>query len=236
MKTKKVFLSYSTEFPEHQEWVRNLSDQLTKHGISNTFDLYDLKAGQDMYSFMETIIEKDIHEKVVIISDWSYAHRANTRKGGVGSEIQVLAPEVYGDVQQTRVIPVFTEVNDKGEPSLPHFLKGKYAINFSNPEAYEQSYATLYLAITNTPLHKRPTLRNPLSLEELEQMRAAAKRKPSSTPKNKNINKGDIEEVEEVHIGDSNAVPDTKQYENKNIQEGNVKKVKKFRLGDDYES
>lgn len=231
MKTKKVFLSYSTEFPEHQEWVIALGDQLSKHGIDNTIDVHELKLGQDMYAFMERIISPE-YDHVIILSDSSYVRKANARLGGVGAEVQLLTQQVYNAINQTRVIPVFTEWDEQGEPTLPIFLKGRFALDFTNPENYGQQYAKLCLAILGESIYDKKALGKPLDVNRLKE---AAKGKSSSPPKNKNINKGNLEDVEEVHIGDSNASPEAEEYQNKNIQEGNIKKVKKFRLGDDYQ-
>jgi hypothetical protein len=228
----KVFLSYSTDNADHQNWVRTLANKLRSHGIDTTFDQHDLKAGQDMYAFMETIVDHAKHAKVVILSDASYTERANVRKGGVGAEIQVLTPAVYGDIGQTRVIPVFTERFSNGEPTLPTFLKNRYALDFSDPDHYDHNYALLYLAITNTPLHEKAPLGQKPDLDAIRKMGA---RKTNTSKQQKNIVKKNLEDIDNAHIGDKNdSTEDDGSFTNKNIVEGDVKRVKNFRLGDDY--
>ncbi|MGH1339361.1 MAG: toll/interleukin-1 receptor domain-containing protein [Aureispira sp.] len=231
MTTKKVFLSYSTEFPAHQQWVIDLGNQLTTHGIDATIDVHELKLGQDMYVFMERIVS-DEFDHVIILSDASYVRKANARTGGVGAEAQLLAPQIYKAVEQTRIIPVFTEFDEKGEPALPTFLQARFALDFSDPENYEQQYATLCLAILGESLHEKAPLGKVPNLKNLKEM---AKRQQKTTPQNKNVNNGAIKNTDDVTIGDKGPNADKNTYANKNIQNGNVENVKKFRLGDGHE-
>ena len=170
---KKVFLSYSTEFPAHQQWVIDLGNQLRTNGIDVTIDVHELSLGQDMYVFMERILS-DEFDHVIILSDASYVRKANARTGGVGAEAQLLAQQIYKAVEQTRIIPVFTEFDKKGNPTLPIFLQARFALDFSNPEIYEQQYATLCLTILGESLYeKAPLGKTP----NIDQLKAMAKRK-----------------------------------------------------------
>lgn len=171
---KKVFLSYSTEFPEHQEWVIDLGNQLRTHGIDATIDVHELQLGQDMYVFMERILSNEF-DRVIILSDASYVRKANARTGGVGAEAQLLAPQIYKAVEQTRIIPVFTEFDEKQEPTLPTFLQARFALDFSNPETYEQQYAKLCLTILGQSLHEKTPLGE---TPDINQLKAMAKKNP----------------------------------------------------------
>jgi hypothetical protein len=52
----KVFISYSWTTPEHEEWVVDLATRLMHNGVSVVLDKWDLKEGQDVYAFMESMV------------------------------------------------------------------------------------------------------------------------------------------------------------------------------------
>lgn len=227
----KIFLSYSTESAEHQQWVIALCNQLIGNGIDATMDVYELQLGQDMYAFMERMVSGEF-DRIVVISDASYAHRANARKGGVGAETQLLTKEIYNNVQQQRIIPIYTEKDSNNKPVLPFFLESRLALDFSNPANYEQSYAQLYLAITGEALHQKPPIgKKP----HLGQVKDNARRKINlGNQKNKNIIEKGISNVGNIHIGD-NKPPKDENYSNKNIVKGNINNTGDVHIGDKYE-
>lgn len=224
---KKVFLSYSTENADHQQWVIDLGNQLTTHGIDNTIDVHELKLGQDMYAFMERVVS-DEFDHVIILSDASYVRKANARTGGVGAEVQLLAPQIYNAIDQTRIIPVFTEFDEKNEPTLPTFLKGRFALDFSDPENYEQQYAKLCLAILGKSQYEKKELGNMPNIEQLQQMAA---RKKNKTKTEKNILKKDVFNIKKIRVGDTKA-KDGEQYDRKNIVEGSIDGADELHIGD----
>jgi hypothetical protein len=99
----KVFITYSWTSPEHQEWVLDLAQRLVHNGVEVTLDKWDLQPGHDLYSFMESMVHSDQIDKVLIICDRGYYVKAETRKGGVGTETQIISPEVYSDVKQEKL-------------------------------------------------------------------------------------------------------------------------------------
>ena len=229
----KVFLSYSTRGVEgHQDWVRSLSDQLNTDGFETTFDQYDLRLGQDMFTFMERI-DTDEYDKVVLVCDHSYTKRADQRIGGVGAEVQILARAVYNDTEQTRYLPIFTETDEQNRPTLPKFLQSRLAIDFSNPDHYEASYNKLCLALLGETVHQKPEVGAPHDAASFRERINTLKKKASTK---KNTHEGDLENLDHVHIGDKNASKDQEEaYTEKNTVKGNIKNVKNFRLGDDYQ-
>lgn len=223
----KVFLSYSTEYAAHQQWVIDLGNQLQAHGIKASIDVHELTLGQDMYVFMERITNPEF-DRVIILSDASYARKADARMGGVGVEVQLLTQEIYKDVNQKRIIPVYTELDADGEPTLPVFLKGRYALNFSDPAIYTQKYAELYLAIIGESIYNKEELGQRPNLENLKAM---TRRKTATTSK-KNFIEGEIENIDKIDIGDEDSSSDQGKYTLKNGILGNVKNVKHLRIGD----
>jgi len=58
-------------------------------------DKWDLKEGQDADKFMEQMVSDPEINKVLLIFDEAYATKANKRKGGVGTEAQIISRKVY---------------------------------------------------------------------------------------------------------------------------------------------
>lgn len=157
----RAFLSYSWTSDERADWIRGLADRLINDGVDVILDQYDLKDGQDKFSFMERMVTDPTVTHVVALSDARYAERADNRAGGVGTETLILTPEVYAEAGQQRVIPVALGVNEDGTLTLPTFLSSRWAINMASPareaDGYEQLLRTLY----GRPRHVRPPMGRP---------------------------------------------------------------------------
>src|SRR5215469_18872840 len=97
-----VFISYSWTSDEHQKRVVELAERLTTDGVHVVIDVWDLKEGHDKYVFMERMVTDPNIEKVLLIIDKAYAEKANDRRGGVGSESQIVSPELYGKASQDK--------------------------------------------------------------------------------------------------------------------------------------
>ena len=54
----KLFISYSWTNQDHETWVLNLANDLVENGVHVIIDKWDLKEGQDSYSFMEKMVEE----------------------------------------------------------------------------------------------------------------------------------------------------------------------------------
>jgi len=52
----KVFISYSWTSPGHQNQIREWAERLMQDGVDIVLDVFDLKEGQDKYTFMEKMI------------------------------------------------------------------------------------------------------------------------------------------------------------------------------------
>jgi hypothetical protein len=49
---------------------------------------------------------------VLVISDKTYAQKADARRKGVGTESQIISKEVYDKVEQSKFIPIVCEFAD----------------------------------------------------------------------------------------------------------------------------
>ena len=101
-KQKKVFISYSWTNSRHEKWVYELAERLVNDGVNVILDKWDLKEGQDKYTFMESMIQDTTIDKVLIICEKGYKDKANKREGGVGTETQIITPELYEKTSQTK--------------------------------------------------------------------------------------------------------------------------------------
>lgn len=156
--TPKVFVSYSWTNQAHQERVKEWADRLLADGINVVLDLYDLKEGQDKYAFMERMVTDQEVSHVLVISDKSYAEKADARHNGVGTESQIISKGVYDKVEQSKFIPIVCEFIDPDTPCLPVFLKSRIWIDFSNPEAVNSHWERLVRLLYGKPLHEKPQI------------------------------------------------------------------------------
>ncbi len=154
--TPSVFISYSWSSANHQDWVINLAERLMSDGVEVKLDKWDLKEGHDMIDFMETMVKSTDISKVLVILDKVYAQKADSRAGGVGTETQIISPNIYNDVSQEKFIPIVAELDDEDRAFIPTYLQGRMYIDLSNNEHFESNYEQLLRNI-----YRRPALRKP---------------------------------------------------------------------------
>ena len=156
--TKKVFISYSWGTEEHQEWVLTLAQRLMNNGVDIVLDRWDLKEGHDVYDFMESMVKSEEISKVLIICDNNYQRKADKRDGGVGTETQIITPEIYNKEKQEKFIPIVKERDVNGNPALPIYLSSRKYIDLSDIDYFEENYELLLRNILEAPTLKKPKL------------------------------------------------------------------------------
>lgn len=166
--SKKIFISYSWGTKEHQDWVINLGKRLMADSVDVELDKWSLKDGHDVHSFMESMVKSEEIFRVLIICDKMYKEKANDRQGGVGTETQIITPEIYSDEKQEKFIPIVVERDNLEKPYLPIFLSSRKYIDFSNDNFFEDSYEELLRNILEAPSIPKPKLGNktPLYITE----------------------------------------------------------------------
>lgn len=97
-----------------------------------TIDKWDLKEGHDAIKFMEKMVTDPEIKKVIVVLDRAYAEKADGRKGGVGTETQIISPEIYAKADQDKFVGVASETGDDGKPFLPTFYKSRIYIDLSH--------------------------------------------------------------------------------------------------------
>ncbi|MCR8635758.1 toll/interleukin-1 receptor domain-containing protein [Paenibacillus radicis (ex Xue et al. 2023)] len=152
----KVFISYAWSSIEQDDWVVRLATRLMENGVEIVFDKWDLKPGQDKFVFMEQMVTSSEIDKVLVICDHAYKAKADGRKGGVGTETQILSQEVYEKVGQERVIPIIAELDEQGNSLVPAYMKNRIFIDLSSEDKYESGYEQLLRHLYNQPLYRRP--------------------------------------------------------------------------------
>lgn len=162
IQTPKVFISYSWTTPEHADWVRELATELMDNQVDVILDQWELEEGQDKFEFMERMVTDEDVDKVIIVSDERYSRRADNRQGGVGTETQIISPELYERVNsekpQEKFVALVTEKRDDGKAYLPTYLRGRIYIDMSTPEMRVDKFDELLRWTFDQPLHEKPEL------------------------------------------------------------------------------
>ena len=150
-----VFISYSWDNDEHNNWILNLSKRLFDNGVQVILDRYELKPGSNMMHFMEQSIPKA--DKVLIIFTPNYKRKAEGREGGVGFEYSILNTELYKQIANNeKYIPILK--SGSFDESIPNFIQQFIAVDMTNEIQFEPKLNDLLLAIYNKPLIEKPKL------------------------------------------------------------------------------
>jgi len=143
-----------------------LASELRENGIDVILDKWDLKEGHDAVAFMEQMVTDPAISKVVIVCDQKYAEKANGRSGGVGTETQIISPEIYAQRDQEKFVVVVSEKDENGKPFLPTYYSSRIYIDLSDEAQYATNFDQLLRWVYDKPLHIKPGLgKKPVFLE-----------------------------------------------------------------------
>ena len=159
----RAFISYSWSSPAHETWVLALATRLREDGVDVSLDKWDLKEGHDALAFMEQMVSDPTVTKVIIISDRIYTEKADGRKGGVGTEAQIISPEVYAKSKQDKFCAIISEMDPEGRPYLPVYYGSRIYVDLSNDDAYATNYDKLLRWVFGKSAHPKPSLGRPPS-------------------------------------------------------------------------
>ena len=163
----KLFISYSWTSPQHEKWVVELAEKLVASGVDVEFDKWGLKEGHDKITFMEKMVTDSTIDKVLMVIDKNYAEKADARKGGVGTETQIISKEIYDKQQQDKFAALFLQKDENGEPYLPTYYKSKIYMDFSESHNFEREFERLLRWIFDKPLYVKPAIgKQPAFLSE----------------------------------------------------------------------
>ena len=153
----KAFISYAWTSPTHQSWVLNLAIRLRQDGVDVTLDKWDLKPGHDAIQFMEQMVTDKSVRKVLMICNRLYVEKADGRSGGVGTESQIISPQLYKKATQDKYAALITE-EDEGISPVPVFYGGRIYFDFKSPDNYDAAYDELLRWLLDKPLYVKPPL------------------------------------------------------------------------------
>ena len=154
-KRPKVFVSYSHEDPEHNDWVERFARDLRLKGIDVSLDRWDLLYGQDVPFFMESQIRDS--DLIIVVCTPTYATKSDIPVGGVGYEKNIISAEMLKrSGRDIKVIPILRKGNH--EDALPTYLSGKYAADFTKPNGYEETLEDVIRQIYQQPHPRKPPL------------------------------------------------------------------------------
>jgi hypothetical protein len=156
----KVFISYAWS-EIRREMVLDIGKRLQQDGVEVVLDLWDLKEGDDRFHFMERSVSELSITKVLVFSDRLYSEKADRRDRGVGIETQILTPELYSKITDSKIIPISCEINEEGEAWMPVYLKSRFYIDFRDEARVADNYERLVRLIYDKPEHKKPPLGEP---------------------------------------------------------------------------
>ena len=156
----KVFISYAWGSEEYQAKVLSFATDLVNDGIDVQFDKWSLKEGNDTYAFMEQSVADESITNVLILLDEQYEMKANSRSGGVGTETQIISPEIYNKAKQEKFIPVLFERGTNGEVHKPAYLKGLLHFDLSISDQYDDEYQRLVKRLYGIEVYQKPELGN----------------------------------------------------------------------------
>ena len=195
----KLFISYSWSSPDHEQWVIKLATELRENGIDVVLDKWDLKEGGDAHAFMEKMVSDSGIKKVALVCDRIYAEKANNRSGGVGTETQIISPEIYEKQNQNKFVAILSERNDQGKPYLPIYYQSRIYIDLSDDDLYATNFEHLLRWVYDKPLYIKPEIgKKPAFLLESETKNLgtapAFRRAFDAIRNNKNYSKGALSE------------------------------------------
>lgn len=163
----KVFISYAWGDKLNQQKVLSFASELVKNGIDVLLDRWNLKEGNDKYSYMEKCVTDPSVTNVLLLLDENYTIKANSRTGGVGDETQIISPEIYGKVEQSKFLPIIFTKGTNGEVYKPAYLQSTLHIDLADTETYGESFKYLVKLLYGVEICQKPELGSkPLFVEE----------------------------------------------------------------------
>lgn len=147
MQKKRVFISYSWDSKEHQEWVLYLANQLRKNGFEAETDIFEIQ--QKTVNLYKMMVEKvrDSDYIVVVLTE-NYAGKADSFEGGVGFESQLTLPLLMEN--PNKLVPIMRHRGDFNKV-FPFHFKGQYAIDFSKDSEFDDKLEELIYKLYQKP-------------------------------------------------------------------------------------
>lgn len=142
-----VFISYSWDGPDHQEWVVTLSEIIEKHGGNPIIDKA-LRYGGHLRLFMERNIKAS--DVVLLVLTPKYKDKAQNLKGGVGYEYNIITKDLFKIIDTNeKYIGVLREGDH--DSSVPDFIEDFKYVDLRSGATYDDNLEELIRQILKTP-------------------------------------------------------------------------------------
>lgn len=149
-----VFISYSWDSEEHQEWVQRLSADLReKFRVYTLLDKYN-RGGKELTDFMRKGLKTA--QRVLIIGTPKYKEKIGRTSGGAKFEDQVITIELYNEMDTHKFIPVLRE--GSFAESFSELMETRVGYDMRNDVQYDQKLQELAADIWGCPMNLAPAL------------------------------------------------------------------------------
>lgn len=162
--SKNVFISYSWDNRNHEDWVLGLAADLRRAGINANLDKTITQSGTVNLDKM-MIDGMRNNDKVVLILTEQYAEKADENIGGVGFETLLSIPILKSNPDKLILV---SRHNSSISSTLPFHLKSYYAIDFSNDNEYFSQLNELVHKIREVNMYNLPPVGEPVELKPKE--------------------------------------------------------------------
>lgn len=136
---KSVFISYSYDNHNHEQWVKHFADTLKAHGVKVTIDK-DLPYGGNLTQFMvKGITSSDV---VLIIGTPNYLAKVNESKTtGVKFEDVIITDRLMNDIDTTKFVPILRA--GTFHTSFAPLIEHRKGIDFSCNDTFNENMKEL---------------------------------------------------------------------------------------------
>lgn len=140
---KSVFISYSYDNHNHEQWVKHFADTLKANGVKTMFDK-DLPYGSDLSSFMlKGISDADV---VLVIGTPIYFQKTQqTETTGVRFEDVIITNSLMANIDANKFIPILRQGTYSS--SFPLLLSHRKGIDFSDDNQFDDKIKELLQAL-----------------------------------------------------------------------------------------
>ena len=134
-----VFISYSWDSEEHENWVTFLAARLRENGVDATIDKFETQSKTVNLNRM-MVEEIKNSDNILLILTENYAKKADTFQGGVGYETNLLIRYIKDNPDKIILI-----MRHKGDyrKAVPFYLEGFHFIDFSHDDQFDIKFDEL---------------------------------------------------------------------------------------------
>ena len=152
-----VFISYSWDNPEHENWIITLATKLRENGIDAILDKWDIGLlGKLLPHFMETSISRS--HRVICVMTPNYKKKTENLTGGVGYEYSIITAEIFTEnINTSKFIPLFRRGTDAD--AIPTALRGRKYVDMRDDAQFDEKFIhELLRDIHDEPKFKKPAI------------------------------------------------------------------------------